>query len=236
MVNREAFLAQQEWFLYEHIETRSTITTEDFSFHPVRQSTYLVTCCVARRPGYFYWNVYLLIFLITLIALTVYGVAPEHPQSRLQITCLLIYFNQFYLYIYLGTLLLTSIMFRWSVSRLLPPVSYLTLLDKYTLISLVFISLNSIWHSIIGFLIRHMGISKTIDYYVLSLFTIFFLVYHILMIIFFFRALRNRQVMLESDRKYASKLAGMFETFVQGHHAVQRFKDRQHSSRASLFV
>ena len=47
----------------------------------------LVTCCVARRPGYFYWNVYLLIFLITFIALTVYSVAPEYPQSRLQITC-----------------------------------------------------------------------------------------------------------------------------------------------------
>ncbi len=135
-----------------------------------------------------------------------------------------------------GTLLLTSIMFRWSVSRLLPPVSYLTLLDKYTLISLVFISLNSIWHSIIGFLIRHMGISKTIDYYVLSLFTIFFLVYHFLMAFVFIQALRNRQVMLESDRKYASKLAGMFETFVQGHHAVQRFKDRQNSNRTSLFV
>jgi hypothetical protein len=41
MVNREAFLAQQEWFLYEHIETRSTITTEDFTFRPIRQSTYL---------------------------------------------------------------------------------------------------------------------------------------------------------------------------------------------------
>ena len=104
-------LAQQEWFLYEHIETRSTITTEDFSFRPIRQSTYLgkvssrdfakgmsisslVTCCVARRPGYFYWNVYLLIFLITLIALTVYGVAPEHPQSRLQITCSFISFSK----------------------------------------------------------------------------------------------------------------------------------------------
>ncbi len=35
------FLAQQEWFLYEHVETRSTITTEDFSFRPIRQSTYL---------------------------------------------------------------------------------------------------------------------------------------------------------------------------------------------------
>jgi len=113
MVNREAFLAQQEWFLYEHIETRSTITTEDFSFRPIRQSTYLgrflsediflhkfsfilVTCCVARRPGYFYWNVYLLIFLITLIALTVYGVAPELPQNRLQITCSLNIFYYFH--------------------------------------------------------------------------------------------------------------------------------------------
>ena len=128
-------------------------------------------------------------------------------------------------------------MFRWSVSRLLPPVSYLTLLDKYTLISLVFISLNSIWHSIIGFLIRHMGISKMLDYYVLILFTLFFLGYHILTAFSLFQALRRRQVMLESDRKYASKLAGMFETFVQGHHAVERFKERQKiSSRTSLFV
>jgi hypothetical protein len=127
-------------------------------------------------------------------------------------------------------------MFRWSVSRLLPPVSYLTLLDKYTLLSLVFISLNSIWHSIIGFLIRRMGISKSIDYYMLGLFTLFFLVYHFLMAISLYQALHRRQIMLESDRKYASRLAGMFETFVQGHHAVQRFKDRQTSSRASLFV
>ncbi|CAF4182111.1 unnamed protein product [Rotaria sp. Silwood2] len=240
MVNREAFLAQQEWFLYENIETRSTITMEDFSFRPIRQSTYIVTCCVARRPGYFYWNVYLLIFLITFIALTVYGVAPEFPQNRLQITCLFIFILLFkkkiFVFLNLGTLLLTSIMFRWSVSRLLPPVSYLTLLDKYTLISLVFISLNSIWHSIIGFLIRRMDISKTIDYYVLIIFTIVFLVYHCMMIFSLYQALRRRQIMLESDRKYASKLAGMFETFVQGHHAVQYFKNRQNSSHTSLFV
>ena len=254
MVNREAFLAQQEWFLYEHIETRSTITTEDFSFRPIRQSTYLgtnlfqkpfisskfslVTCCVARRPGYFYWNVYLLIFLITFIALTIYSVSPDLPQSRLQITCSLIEYFSFHpnLFFHLGTLLLTSIMFRWSVSRLLPPVSYLTLLDKYTLISLVFISLNSIWHAIVGVLIRRAGISKTIDYYVLGLFTIFFIVYHLSMTFSLYKALRHRHIMLETDRKYASKLAGMFETFVQGHHAVQRFQERQNSSRTSLFV
>ena len=56
------------------------------------------------------------------------------------------------------------------------------------------------------------------------------------MIISLCRALHHRNIMLENDRKYASKLAGMFETFAQGHHAVQRFKDRQNSSRTSLFV
>ena len=75
-----------------------------------------------------------------------------------------------------------------------------------------------------------------IDYYVLSVFTIIFLLYHFVMAFLLYRALRSRQVMLESDRKYASKLAGMFETFVQGHNAVQRFKDRQNSTHTSLFV
>lgn len=81
-----------------------------------------------------------------------------------------------------------------------------------------------------------MGISKIIDYYVLSVFTSIFLIYHFITAFTLYRALRNRQIMLESDRKYASKLAGMFETFVQGHNAVQRFKDRQNSCRTSLFV
>ena len=135
-----------------------------------------------------------------------------------------------------GTLLLTSIMFRWSVSRLLPPVSYLTLLDKYTLLSLVFISLNSIWHSIIGFLIRHMETTKSTDFYIFVIFTIFFILYHIYTAYSLYEALHYRQQMLETDRQYSMKLAGMFETFAQGHHAVQRFQDRQVSSSRAVFI
>ena len=81
-----------------------------------------------------------------------------------------------------------------------------------------------------------MGVSESIDYDVLGLFTLFFLIYHLSMVFYLYKALHRRQVMLESDRKYASKLAGMFETFVQGHNAVQRFKDRQNSTHTSLFV
>ncbi len=88
----------------------------------------------------------------------------------------------------------------------------------------------------IGFLIQRIGVSKSTDYYVLGVFTSFFLLYHISMAFSLYQALHHRHVMLESDRKYASKLAGMFETFVQGHNAVQRFQNRQNSSHSSLFV
>ena len=80
-----------------------------------------------------------------------------------------------------------------------------------------------------GFLVSHvpMRVLKLIDYYALGLFTIFFLIYHCVMVFPLFQALRRRQIMLERDRQYTSKLAGMFETFIQGHHAVQHFKHRQ---------
>ena len=85
-----------------------SVKENDFLDSIQRRNLSSVTCCVARRPGYFYWNVYLLIFLITFIALTVYGVAPEYPQSRLQITCssikLSFYFveeNQMFFFLFL---------------------------------------------------------------------------------------------------------------------------------------
>lgn len=102
-------------------------------------------------------------------------------------------------------------MFRWSVSRLIPPVSYLTLLDQYTLLSLIFISLNSIWHSVVGFLIRRLGITTSLDYYALGVFTLFFIVYHIIVGVFLYQALNHRQMMLETERQYAKKLADVGE-------------------------
>lgn len=100
-------------------------------------------------------------------------------------------------------------MFRWSVSRLIPPVSYLTLLDQYTLLSLIFISLNSIWHSIVGFLIRRLGFTQSLDYYALSVFIVFFVVYHCVIGFSLYQALNHRQLMLEIERQYARKLADL---------------------------
>lgn len=127
-------------------------------------------------------------------------------------------------------------MFRWSIIRLVPAVSYLTLLDRYTLLSLVFISLDSIWHLIIGFLIRHLNATKSIDFYVFIIFTLLFILYHVSIGHSFYCALEYRQRMLQADREYSLKLAGMFETFAQGHKAVQRFQNRQSSMPRALFI
>jgi hypothetical protein len=48
------------------------------------------------------------------------------------------------------TLLLTSVSFKWVINRSLPTVSYLTILDKYAIICIIYLTLLAIWHSIIA--------------------------------------------------------------------------------------
>ncbi|CAF4338768.1 unnamed protein product, partial [Adineta steineri] len=83
-INREAFVDQQEWKLYEHVATESRQTKEEYSFqddnsgieqkkHPILA----VTCRAARRPGYYYWNGFCLIFLITISAFCIFSIPPE---------------------------------------------------------------------------------------------------------------------------------------------------------------
>jgi hypothetical protein len=57
------------------------------------------------------------------------------PQSRLPST---------------ATMLLTSVSFKWVVGRLLPTVSYLTSLDKYSLVSLMLIAMQLLYHALIA--------------------------------------------------------------------------------------
>jgi hypothetical protein len=64
----------------------------------------------SRLPGYYIFNAFLLIFLITLSALTVFAINSKFPQGRLQTTC---------------TLMLTSVSLKWVTNR------YLILFIKY---------------------------------------------------------------------------------------------------------
>ena len=87
------------------------------------------------RAGYYLFNAYFLIFVITSSALTIFSVDCKLPQNRLQITFII---------------LLTSVSFKWVINRYLPTVSYLTSLDTYAIVSILYICLLCVWHSLIG--------------------------------------------------------------------------------------
>ncbi|CAF3743570.1 unnamed protein product [Rotaria sp. Silwood1] len=113
-INREAFVDQQEWSLYEHVDAKQRFIQEyshnDYDEEYVdissneerRRSIVSVSCHAARRSTYFYWNGYCLVFLITVCAFSIFSMPPNLPQNRLQTG---------------ATLLLTSITFRWTVNR-----------------------------------------------------------------------------------------------------------------------
>ncbi|CAF2842061.1 unnamed protein product [Rotaria sp. Silwood2] len=217
-INREAFFDQQEWKLYEHVATESRQTKEEYSFENdnsgIEQKKHPVlafTCRAARRPGYYYWNGFCLIFLITVCSFCIFSIPPDLPQSRLQITC---------------TLLLTSVTFRWVVNRSLPTISYLTTLDKYAIISIIMLVLLCVWHSVIATLIflnpTKASLTRTIvpthiyvniDRYVfICLFSIYTIIHILLIIWLIFVPYKRRREMEYLDREYAAKKHIQLET------------------------
>ncbi|CAF1250108.1 unnamed protein product [Adineta steineri] len=137
-VNRTVFSDQQSWHLYEHVEFSHEEHREEYSLtynqlHPV----VVCTCHVGRKCGYYIWNAYFLIFLITSAALCTFAIPPSNTHGRLQITC---------------TLLLTSVTFRWVVNKSLPTISYLTALDVYAISSIVALCIINVFHGIISYI------------------------------------------------------------------------------------
>ncbi len=124
-------------------------------------------CKIIRKPGYYFFNAYFLIFLITISSLTIFSVNCQLPQSRLQITYII---------------LLASISFKWTINRSLPAVSYLTSLDKYAIISIFFICLLSIWHALIGSVLQYSlpkDLMLVYDHWSLLVFTVIFAFIHV---------------------------------------------------------
>ncbi|CAF1237225.1 unnamed protein product [Rotaria sordida] len=137
-VNRTVFSDQQSWHLYEHVEFSFEQHREEYSLtydktHPVL----ICTCHVGRKCGYYIWNAYFLIFLITSASLCTFAIPPSNAHGRLQITC---------------TLLLTSVTFRWVVNKSLPTISYLTALDVYAIASIVALCIINVFHGVVSYL------------------------------------------------------------------------------------
>jgi hypothetical protein len=89
-VNKESFAAQHEWILYEHVETTPSWVKGYVFRHdqdgggdlyvpaqPKIRSTLNVTCHVARKSQYFFWNHFLIVFLFSAIGFSSFAVTVE---------------------------------------------------------------------------------------------------------------------------------------------------------------
>ena len=137
------FIGQQKWQLFSIVKI-SPIASYDLPTRDNNKNQMLyymkhlklcATCFCARKPGYYISNAIFLISLITLCSLTLFAIDPKLPHNRFQSTI---------------TLILTSISFKWVINRSLPAVSYLTSLDKYASINILYLFFICVWHAIVG--------------------------------------------------------------------------------------
>jgi hypothetical protein len=128
---------------------------------------------VSRKPGYFIYNAYMLIFFVSTLGFVPFSFSVSNNQFRIQVTSLLI---------------LTSVNFRWIVTQRLPTVSYLTTLDYYAIGALIFLVGLCAWHACIGSDLFD-GIDterEKIDSIVLICIGIVYVLYHIIYFTLFF--------------------------------------------------
>ena len=84
-INTQAFIDQQEWMLYDHVEVSRRESRWDSVKNKSKSPAISFIAHAGRRPGYFYWNIYFVYFFITLMVFTSFSIKPNIPQSRLSL-------------------------------------------------------------------------------------------------------------------------------------------------------
>lgn len=128
-------LDKSMWEMHNVVRTCREAIIREFYYGERKYPGFKVTCQVFRSAGFFYWNCILPILLVSFASLCPFVIDPKIPQSRLPST---------------ATMLLTTVSIRWIIGRLLPTVSYLTFIDKYSLGTMMIITLQLIYHATMG--------------------------------------------------------------------------------------
>ncbi|XP_021369969.1 uncharacterized protein LOC110461026 isoform X3 [Mizuhopecten yessoensis] len=191
VVNKQAFVDEQEWHLYMHTECVKRDIVIDQADMSVRRSALSVKCRAARRPGYFVWNIFVVTFLICSLAFTTFSVNNNLPQNRLQLSF---------------TLVLTAVAFKSAVNSSLPRISYLTYMDKYLLIAMVMLTAVCVWHAIVSTLATQEKRDR-IESVVLTVLAAIYIFYNIgFFIVIYVSPWKKRREMQQKDKEYQEAL------------------------------
>ena len=109
----------EDIFTVKTIVTKYTLDDADIVIDD-KTNQCLISMMVTRKPMFYITNVVCVMFIIVFITISVYGIPVDDYGSKLSITI---------------TALLTAVAFKLVANGFCPPVSYLTLMDKYILVS-----------------------------------------------------------------------------------------------------
>ncbi|ESO96799.1 hypothetical protein LOTGIDRAFT_231640 [Lottia gigantea] len=173
-VNTRTFQNSGEWIIYEHVETFRDSTTREYvssTIHPIL----FAQCRVKRRIGFYMWNV---VFLMAMVSIATFCTATEEPDA----------IDRMYNNV---TLLMTAFVLRMSVQPTLPAISYLTYLDVYVLVSLVFLCLQIAENSLMACLSNHITKQELYDWdnFCISIIAAIYVLFHMTFLIYIYLTL-----------------------------------------------
>jgi len=189
------FVEQTEWDLFKHVETAKMSVVHGYSSTTKSYPTFSCIARAARRPGYFYWNIFLVLFFINSLSFTTFSVEEKFVQNRLQLSF---------------TLLLTTVSFKFVINRTVPRLSYLTSLDKYVLASIMMLCLMCVWHAACGMFRETEEAGKKLylvtDKKVCATMLGVYIIYHTVFVLgLYVFSCKKRRLMKDKDRKYMVK-------------------------------
>lgn len=132
-INTNDFQQQQEWILFPKIYLQTKHVYDIWRQH--HRPCFSVSAKITRRPGYYIYNTYMLIFFLSALGFVPFSFQYLAPHFRMQTTVFL---------------MLALANFRLVLTQKLPAVSYLNFLDKYSFAVLILLVLLNCWHGIIG--------------------------------------------------------------------------------------
>ena len=182
-----------EWRLYQHVDVVKKAINSKSIAAKYRKPRIDIQCHVARRPGFYFWNTVLLMFLIQGLSFTCFAILPNAPQYRLMITFLL---------------LLSAISFKVNLAKNLPTVSYLTYLDIYVYATLIFLCLQAVENAVVSAFVELDGLStaRTGDKWYMVGMGAFILLFNIIFLIYVVYVYRKgRSWLTDKDEKYRQK-------------------------------
>lgn len=203
------FKDQQKWNLFRFVTTSDTTCYDNEASLKARTKKsqsiadiirarkyfkppkLVATCYTARKPGFYIINAFFLIFLITLVSFTVFSIELKEPQFRIQ--------SMF-------TILLAAISLKWSILKLLPSISYLTLLDLYQVLSIFFICMIVSWHAVqASFFPEH-----NLDITMMAFFMFLFFLKHVIFVIWVYRINNKNRQLKKEEIMYFAKFKDHF--------------------------